>query len=146
MSRGFFGIGIYHTKTAHNVGTLWRTADILGAAFVFTVGRRYTKQSSDVLNSTKRIPCYNYADLIDLLDHLPSDCPLVGVELDDRATMLADFQHPDRACYLLGAEDHGLSPSAIARCHKLVKLPSEQSLNVATTGSIVIYDRITRMK
>jgi tRNA(Leu) C34 or U34 (ribose-2'-O)-methylase TrmL len=47
------------------------------------------------------------------------------------------------ATYLLGAEDHGLPVDVIDRCHSLVVLDSiqPQSMNVATAGSIVIYDR-----
>ena len=33
-TRGYYAIGIEHTKTAENVGTLWRSADLLGAAFI----------------------------------------------------------------------------------------------------------------
>ena len=29
--RGYFGIGIFHGKTETNIGTLWRSAAILGA-------------------------------------------------------------------------------------------------------------------
>lgn len=46
-ARGFFGIGIERSKTEHNVGTLWRTADLLGAAFIFTVGRRYKPRQAN---------------------------------------------------------------------------------------------------
>jgi len=28
--RGYFGIGIYHGKNTDNIGTLWRSASILG--------------------------------------------------------------------------------------------------------------------
>ena len=36
--RGYFGIGIYGPKMTKNIGTLWRTADIFGADFMFTIG------------------------------------------------------------------------------------------------------------
>jgi len=34
---------------------------------------------------------------------------LVCVELDERATPIQEFKHPQQAIYLLGAEDHGLT-------------------------------------
>jgi tRNA G18 (ribose-2'-O)-methylase SpoU len=68
---------------------------------------------------------------------------LVGVELDPRAKKLHQFRHPERACYLLGAEDVGLNAAERDRCHKLVEIDGpSQCLNVAVTGSIVLYDRI----
>ena len=33
---GYFGIGVYNSKSADNVGTLWRSAFMLGASFVYT--------------------------------------------------------------------------------------------------------------
>ena len=34
----FFGIGIQNGKTPENLGVLWRTAQNLGASFIFTIG------------------------------------------------------------------------------------------------------------
>lgn len=141
MSRGFFAIGIEHGKNAINVGTLWRSANILGAAFIFTVGRRYKRQSSDTLKTWRHIPLFHFDTLTDLREHLPHDCLMVGVELDPSATPLAEFDHPERAVYMLGAEDHGLTREAMETCHRLVVLPGEHSMNVSVAGSIVMYDR-----
>lgn len=143
-NRGFYGIGVEHPKTVHNVGTVWRTAFNLGAAFIFTIGRRYPKQASDTIKSWRHVPFYEYADLDSLIGHLPFGCQLVGVELADEATPLPDFPHPERACYLLGAEDHGLTRAARAACHHVVEIPSQRCLNVATAGAIVLYDRNTK--
>lgn len=143
--RGHFGIGILGPKTATNVGTLWRSAGILGASYIFTVGHRYPRQASDTIKAWRHIPLLAYADLEDLCAHLPEATELVGVELDDRARPLASFTHPERACYLLGAEDSGLSPSALVRCHRLVRIPGDYSLNVAVAGSIVVYDRLAKV-
>jgi tRNA G18 (ribose-2'-O)-methylase SpoU len=138
---GFYAIGISHTKTAVNVGTLWRSASLFGAAFIFTVGRRYQKQPSDTVKAWRSIPLFNFATITDLRDHLPFDCRLVGVELDDGATPIEDYAHPNRCCYLLGAEDHGLTTEELLVCHQLVRLPGERSMNVAVAGSIVLFDR-----
>jgi len=144
MGSGFVGIGIENGKTIPNLGTLWRSAEILGASFIFTAGRRYRKQSSDTLKSWCRLPLYDYRDFSDLYEHLPYNCQLVGIELDPRATTLASFVHPKLCVYLLGAEDNGLTREARERCHKLVQLPGEHSLNVAACGTVVLYDRVAK--
>lgn len=144
LDRGFFAVGVQGCKTEVNVGTLWRTAAILGASFVFTVGRRYKNQPSDTVKAWRHIPLFDFVDLDDLHDHLPYSTKLIGVELDERATSLQQFHHPDRACYLLGAEDHGLSRKTLTRCVEIVQLQGQHSLNVAVAGSIVIHDRVTR--
>lgn len=127
-----------------NVGTLWRSAHILGADFMFTIGNRYKKQASDVNSAWRHIPLYHYETFDDFYNHLPFDCQLVGLELDEKAVMSQEFKHPQRCVYLLGAEDNGLSRKAKDRCHKLVQLPGEISLNVSTAGSIIMYDRILK--
>ena len=142
--RGWFGIGIYHGKRAVNIGTLWRSASILGADFVYTIGRRYQKQPGDTMDATRHIPLYNYVDLDDLIAHLPQGGTLVGVEMLPQARALSEIVHPERAVYLLGAEGHGLSNDAIQRCHMLVRLPGDRPMNVSTVGSIVLYDRTVR--
>lgn len=141
--RGYFGVAVYRPKTEVNVGTLWRTASAYGAAFLATVGRRYERQSSDTAKSDLHTPLHHYADIVDLISHLPHGCPLVGVEFTPEAIPLPMFTHPPQALYLLGAEDHGLPPSVLRRCHAVIQIPSlhERSLNVAVAGSIVIAHR-----
>lgn len=139
--RGYFAIGIEHTKTEANVGTLWRSADLFGAAFIFTIGRRYKRQASDTMHSWKSIPLFHYDTIDDLYAGLPYDCMLVGVELDDRATPIETSTHPERVIYLLGAEDNGLTRVTRDRCHRLIQLPGRRSMNVASAGTVVMYDR-----
>jgi len=139
--RGYFGIGIYHNKSSVNIGTLWRSASQLGASFIFTIGRRYKKQSSDTLNVQLHMPCYNYLNTDEFLLNIPNNCIVVGIETNGKD--IKSFSHPERAIYLLGAEDHGLSNRAIEICHNLIKLPSVRtpSYNVSVAGSLVLYDR-----
>ena len=142
--RGYFGIGIFHGKTEANVGTLWRSAAILGADFIFTIGRRYRHQCSDTMKAPRHIPLYNYADYDDFFRHLPWNCPVIAVELADNAVPLERFEHPERCVYLLGAEDHGLPESILCRCRDTVQLIGDYCMNVATAGSIVMYDRAVK--
>lgn len=144
---GYFGIAVWHPKTESNVGTLWRHANLYGAAFVGTVGLRYWHQASDTSKVDRRIPLIHYADFDDLVRHLPHGCPIIGVELDPRAKLLDEsFHHDERALYLLGAEDHGLPPAVLDRCHRIVQIPtpSVQSMNVAVAGTLVMHDRYAK--
>jgi len=139
--RGYFGIGIDHGKNVINYGTLFRTAQILGADFIFLINKRFKKQASDTQKLWRHLPVYSYDNFQHFYNNIPYDCQLVGVELNPSSIPIEKFKHPERACYLLGAEDHGLSPTAIKHCHKLIKLKGDTSLNVATAGSIVMYHR-----
>ena len=145
--RGYFGIGIFHGKNEENIGTLWRSANILGADFIFTIGKRYSKQCSDTMNTPKHIPLWHFDDWDDMFHHVPYNCPVVAIELDDRSVPLETFVHPDRCIYLLGAEDHGLPSEILDRCWATVQLLGDRCMNVSTAGSIVMYDRkVKRME
>lgn len=140
--KGYCGIGIYGTKTASNVGTLWRSAGLMGASFIFTIGHRYPKQASDTIKAWKHIPLYQYDSFDEF--QVPKECDLIGVEQVVRSKPLPSFVHPERAVYLLGAEDTGLPAEVVGRCRSVVEIPSERCLNVAVAGSIVLYDRRTK--
>ena len=142
--RGYFGIGILHVKNEENIGTLWRSANILGASFIFTVGRRYKKQCSDTMSTYQHIPLYNYSCWEDFLLHIPYDCPVVGIEIDENSVPLETFVHPERCIYLLGAEDGGLPKEVLKFCHQTVQLLGDHCMNVSTAGSIVMYDRLAK--
>ncbi len=141
LENEFFGIGIQNGKTPENLGVLWRSAQNMGASFIFTIGNRYAKQACDTHNAVKSMPYYHYDTFDDFFKNLPKGVRLVGVELDETAKDLETFKHPRRCAYLLGAEDHGLSKKAIEKSHFLIKFKSTLSLNVAVAGSIIMYDR-----
>jgi tRNA G18 (ribose-2'-O)-methylase SpoU len=148
MTRGFFAIGVYHPKTEQNIGTLMRSAYLYDAAYVFTIGRRYKRQASDTPNTSLHIPMFHYDTFDDFArGGLPYGAPLIGVELDDRSESLVSFAHPERAIYLLGAEDHGLPRGVIDRCHAIVQIPTPrpQSMNVATAGAVILHDRYAKV-
>jgi len=144
LQQGYFGIGIYNGKTPENLGVLWRSAQNMGASFIYTIGNRYAKQACDTHKAVGAMPYFHYDSFDDFYKHLPKSAVLVGVELDKKAVPLESFNHPKRCVYLLGAEDHGLSREAIEKSHFLVKFKSTLSLNVAVAGSIVMYDRGTK--
>lgn len=138
----YFEIGIFHSKTEVNIGTLWRSAYQLGASSIFTIGRRYKHQSSDVYKTKNNIPLYHYLTIDDFLLHRPNGALLIGIEMG--GIPLSKFTHPKQAIYLLGSEDKGLPESVIKLCNNIVSLESVvlPSYNVAVAGSIVLYDRV----
>lgn len=140
----YFAIGVMRPKTSENIGTLWRSAYIMGADFIFLIDRRYKQQASDTMKTWSKIPLFQFDSFETFYASMPYSCKLVGVELDQRAEPIKTYQHFDRAIYLLGSEDNGLPPNVIEKCHDLIQLPGEHSLNVAVAGSMVMYDRINK--
>lgn len=137
--RGYFGIGVENLKNKINLGTLWRSAYCLGASFIFVIGKRYKQYNSDTVKAYRHIPLYEYESTEQFLKLKPYDCQLVGVELSNLATYIYGWKHPERAIYLLGAEDSSIT--IMDKCNSIIQIPSKFCLNVAVAGSIVMYDR-----
>lgn len=139
--RGYFGIGIYNCVKDVNIGTLWRSSHIFGSSFIYTIGNKYEKQSSDTMKSWRHIPLFHYETFEEFYENVPYSCKIIGIEISDKSTPIVNFIHPQRCVYLLGSENSGLSEKIINRCHEIVQLPGEYCLNVAVAGSLVMYDR-----
>jgi tRNA(Leu) C34 or U34 (ribose-2'-O)-methylase TrmL len=142
--RGYFGIGIANPKRSVNMGTLWRSSAAMGADFTFQIGGRFEHQSSDTLNSWKHVPHFVYPDVDHWQAAVPHDCVPVAVELVPDALPLFGYSHPERAVYVLGAEDSGVPVDVMECCRDTVVLPGEFCLNVSVAGSIVMYDRLKK--
>ncbi|WP_206171011.1 RNA methyltransferase [Phragmitibacter flavus] len=141
-AEGFYGIGVHYAENETNIGTLWRSAYVLGAAFIFTIGRKYKKESSDVTKAWSKIPLYHYETFDEFRAQLPFATVMVGVEMAEGAIPIQEFDHPPRAVYVLGCESRGLPESVLSACQFVVSLPGSFSLNVAVAGSLVAYDRV----
>lgn len=131
MDTGYFGVGVYNSKSAENVGTLWRSAFMLGASFLFTVGSRNAwEKSADTYKAWRRVPAFRYNDWGAFSASAPYSATWVAVEMG--GVPLHEFVHPERAVYVLGAEDAGLPPSIVRACPLCVSLeggaPSGMSL------------------
>jgi tRNA G18 (ribose-2'-O)-methylase SpoU len=141
-TRGYFAVGVEGVSKAVNLGNLLRSAHAFGASFVFTIGAdaRALQTHADTSKAMTHLPLYHWPSLAEL--KLPKGCSLVGVEILDEAQELPNFPHPLRAAYVLGPERGQLSPELVSRCQHLVRIPAAFSLNLATAGAIVMYDRL----
>lgn len=114
-----------------------------GADFIFTIGKRYKKQASDTTKAERHIPLYEYESFDDFKAHLPKGCQIVFVEQAEGARNLEEMNHPETACYVLGAEDNGV-PEDLMVGHQKVYIDTPMCLNVAVAGSIVLFHRHTK--
>lgn len=151
LTSNWFGIGILRGKASSNHGTLWRSALQFGCSMTFTIGQRYQRKieaCSDVYKTSRQIPCIPFPDVTAFMDMAPVDAKIVAVEYGGQD--LISFVHPKRALYVLGSEDAGLPPELVAYAHAHISIPTADgrpdSLNVASAGAIIMYDRFMKQK
>ena len=134
--RGYFGVVFFEPKFEENIGTAIRSAHCFGADFIGVIGARYKRQATDTMATEKHVPIFEYKDLQDFPDHVPTGCAVIGIECDAEQT-LETFDHPERAIYVLGGEDRNL-PQEIK---KRIRFETSHCVNMAVAASIVLYDR-----
>ena len=131
------GLALWHVKDPGNVGTIIRTADALGPAFVALsagcadpTGPKALRAS---MGSAFRVPLARFDEAprpwVGLVPH--GGRPLTQLELGERVT------------FVMGAEREGLTPDLTEKCDELASIPlaeGAESLNVAAAAAIALYE------
>jgi RNA methyltransferase, TrmH family len=131
------GLALWHVADPGNVGTLLRSADALGPAFVALspacadpTGPKALRAS---MGAVFRVPVVAFDEAagrrVALVAHGGS--PLHETEL------------PEQTTFVLGAEREGLPEDVLAACESRATIPvavAADSLNVATAGAIALYE------
>lgn len=129
-----------------NVGTIWRTADALGADGLILVGNCADPYSPKVVRSSMgacfRLPVYetDAGGLCALLER--SGIPLSATALREDTVSLEQARL-DRAAVIIGSEGSGVSPELLARSGQTIKIPMRErceSLNAAAAAAIVLWE------
>ena len=133
-----------------NVGTIWRTADALGADGLLLVGGCADPYSPKVVRASMgacfRLPVYetDVDGLCALLER--SNLPLSATALREDTVSLeqADLS---RGAVVIGSEGRGVSPELLKRSGQTVKIPMRarcESLNAAAAATIILWEMARR--
>lgn len=141
QKRGYACIGLDNPKTPVNVGSALRAAGIYGAEFVATTGKRYHGSPTDTMKHVRHLPLIQVSDLHDIV---PFDCVPVAVDLIEGATPLHEYEHPERAFYIFGAEDNTLGKRVTDWCRDTIYVPTNGCMNLAATVNVILYDRMAK--
>ena len=125
-----------------NMGGLMRNAAAFGIDAVLLdkdcCDPLYRKAIRVSVGGVFKVPHYRVDDLVDVLK--AGDISAYALSPAGEVT-LDDLQPADRSAFLFGAEGPGLAPDLMAEC-STVRIDMHggfDSLNVATTGGIVLY-------
>lgn len=136
-----------HLQDPQNVGTLIRTAEIVGVHGVILPGRRAAEITPAVVNASAGATEHLSIAVVSNLAWAIGEAQragvwVVGVESDERAELYDKVDLNMPLALVVGAEGSGLARLTRERCDFLVKLPMRGqigSLNVAVAGAIVLY-------
>ena len=143
---------LHNIRSAHNVGSIFRTADAAGVAKVYITGYtprpidRFGRAQKDIaktaLGAEKIVP-WEYAKTAqEIIKRLKKEgWTTVGVEQD---ACSQDYRNalPAKPVFVFGNEVWGLSPALRDACDVLIEIPmhgKKESLNVSVTAGIVLF-------
>ena len=131
-------LALWQLADPGNVGTLIRTADAFGAAVALSDGcadPTSPKALRASAGSIWRVPLGSWAELggrrVALVAH--GGVPLPTVDLSGRVA------------FLLGAERAGLPVELVRDVEATIPIAGAESLNVAASGAIALYERLRQM-
>jgi TrmH family RNA methyltransferase len=135
------GLALWRVGDPGNVGTLIRTADALGPAFVALSAGSADPTGPKALRASMgalfRVPILPFEEAPGRRVALVAHGAVAPAELD--------LSGP--TTFVLGAERDGLPDEVLAQCDERLTIPlgeGAESLNVATAGAIALYERARR--
>ena len=155
-ARGITRFPIYavldHIRSAHNVGSMFRTADGAGLAELLLCGYTPTPPhrhlSKTALGAVDVVPwqhCETTAQAIEVVRGYGTQ--VLAVEKTEASVSLYDFKLAFPVALVMGNELEGLSEETMAACDAVVHLPMyglKNSLNVSVAFGIVVYHVLNR--
>jgi tRNA G18 (ribose-2'-O)-methylase SpoU len=144
---------LHNIRSAHNVGSIFRTADAAGVSRLYLTGYtptptdRFGRPQKDIaktaLGAERTVPWEYHKDPIMFIAKLKTaGACVVGVEQDGRARDYRSFTPEGMAVYLFGNEVRGLSKQLLERCDTIVEIPmhgKKESLNVSVAAGIILF-------
>jgi tRNA G18 (ribose-2'-O)-methylase SpoU len=143
---------VHNIRSAHNVGSIFRTADAFGIHRIYLSG--YSPLPIDrfgflqreiqktALGAERNIPWENVSSPSRLIEMLRREgFSIVGIEQDTRSVDYREFRPSRRMLLLVGNEVRGISSALRRRCDVLISIPmrgKKESLNVSVAFGVVV--------
>jgi 23S rRNA (guanosine2251-2'-O)-methyltransferase len=143
-----------NVRSMYNVGAFFRTADGAGIERLLLSGitGRPPKNgiSKTALGAEKRVPWEDVSDPLERVRALRADgYEVAAIETSDRAVDIFDWRPHFPVCVSFGHEVEGLPADLLNLCDSHVRIPMlglKHSLNVASTGAVVMYELLRKYR
>jgi len=137
-------------RSAHNVGNIFRIAEITRISEVVTCGYTATpphhKLDKTARGCEKIVPFRHFETSVEAINQLKSEgWKAVAVETVENAPLVWDYQIAPKTAFVLGNEALGVSEEALALCDDFIRLPVfgfKNSLNVGNCASVIAYETV----
>ncbi len=161
---------LHNVRSAHNVGSIFRTADAARVERMFLTG--YTPKPRDrfgrvqkeiaktALGAEKTVPWEYHSSPLPIINDFRNRYRIIGVEQDPRARNYRVQKYRGPALFVFGNEVRGLSRALRNKCDELIEIPmhgamvrqahhprhtkrGKESLNVSVAAGIILFQAIS---
>jgi 23S rRNA (guanosine2251-2'-O)-methyltransferase len=149
----------HNIRSAHNVGSIFRTADGFGVSKLILSGytpyprcqddprlphvsEKLTSQIHKSALGAELLVTFDYQAQPDLASLRQDGYVIAGLEQDERSIELREYHSPEKIALLLGEEVHGLTDELKWECDVLLEIPmhgKKESFNVSVAAGIALY-------
>jgi len=140
-------------RSAHNVGSIFRTADAAGVSRVYLCGHsplpidRFERVQKEIaktaLGAEKTIAWEYVADPKDVIRKISKDgFQIISLEQSDRSKHYRSIEIKSKCALVVGNEVEGISKDVLDMSDEIIEIPmsgKKESLNVAVSFGIALF-------
>lgn len=144
---------LHNIRSAHNVGSIFRSADGAGVSKIFVSGYtpapidRFGREQEEIkktsLGATLTVPYEIFSDIQVLLKKLQTEkITIVAVEQTPKAVCYTAFKPEGDTAYIFGNEVTGVEEDVLAVAEHHIQIPmsgTKESLNVSVCAGIILF-------
>ena len=140
-------------RSAHNVGSIFRTADAAGVSHIYVTGTsprpidRFGRKRKDIakvsLGAEDTVAWEYHEDVQILLEDLrKKGYTIIAVEQDERSKNYHEITYTGDVLFIFGNEVQGIDPQIVGYADHIAEIPmygDKESLNVSVTAGIMLF-------
>ncbi len=144
---------LHNIRSAHNVGSIFRTADAAGVSKIYLTGYtptpldRFGRPQKEIaktaLGAEQTLPWKQYKNIGTLMRMLKRDGYfLIAVEQSQDSVHYSAVRTHAKTAFLVGNEVRGISKQLLAQCDVVAEIPmrgKKESLNVGVATGVALF-------
>ena len=145
-----------NVRSAHNVGSVFRTSDAFLVEKICLCGITPIPPHKEIrktaLGASESVNWKHYANSIDCIQELKAGgYHIISIEQADKAVMLNDFnpQKDMKYVLVLGNEVKGVEQAIVSASDTVIEIPqygTKHSLNISVSSGVVIWDFFQKLQ
>jgi tRNA G18 (ribose-2'-O)-methylase SpoU len=159
-----FVVIVDNIRSAHNVGSIFRTADGAGVDKIYLVGvsptpptqetvyltRAHKDLAKTALGAEKNIPWEYYEEMGSIFARLKHDgYVMIALEQSANSEDYRAYQPSEKVALMVGNEVDGVSADVLRQCDVILEIPmrgQKNSLNVSVAFGIASFEIRSKLK